>query len=57
MNMIMPAEFERRMKTVCEIEDPEERHAEADVLMCEVLISLGYQAGVEVFDKVEKWYA
>ena len=37
--------------------DVEECHAAMDDLMCEVLRSLGYGDGVDVFEAAEKWYA
>ena len=54
----MPAEFEKRMKEIAEIKhDDEGRHREADKLLCEVLDSLGYGAGVKIFEGIGKWYA
>lgn len=57
MNLIMPAEFEKKMKEVESIGDIEDRHREADKLLCEVLESLGYAAGTKVFKEMRKWYA
>lgn len=37
--------------------DLESTHSSADNLMCELLRSLGYGAGVEVFRQADKWYA
>lgn len=37
--------------------DPESEHARADALLCEQLRRLGYDAGVEIFEKAKKWYA
>ena len=37
--------------------DQEEKHINADVLMCDVLKQLGYKAGIEVFENAEKWYS
>lgn len=37
--------------------DEEMRHVEADGLMCDLLRSLGYEKGVQVFDSMHKWYA
>ena len=37
--------------------DIEAGHAVADHLMCELLKSLGYGEGVEVFENMKKWYA
>ena len=54
-----PDEFARRMKKISEREDCDEEimHHNADTLMMEVLRSLGYQEGVEIFDWMPKWYA
>ena len=68
MDMISAAEFERRMKEILERKPldnkPEScaasvagKHEDADDLMCKTLKSLGYSAGVEIFEKMEKWYA
>lgn len=57
MNFIFPAEFEKRMKEVESIGDIEDRHKEADKLICEVLKSHGYDAGVKIFEEMRKWYA
>jgi hypothetical protein len=37
--------------------DEESSHGQADRLMCEVLRSLGYGEGVDVFENADKWYA
>ncbi len=36
--------------------DEEESHPAADDLMCQLLSSLGYEAGVELFKESRKWY-
>lgn len=38
-------------------DDMEDAHIQADSLMCELLRSLGYGAGVDVFQSADKWYA
>ena len=38
---------------VCE----EAAHCKADQLLCEVLRSLGYGAGIDIFDNATQWYA
>ncbi len=53
-----PEEFE---KAVSEIEkhsgwDIEMSHAKADVLLCKVLREAGYEAGVDIYEKLGKWY-
>lgn len=60
-------ELLERLKTVTEKEywpntkhplgDPEEWHAEADSILCELLDYLGYHDFVEAFEEVPKWYA
>lgn len=57
MIMITAAEFERKMKKIAEIEDDENRHKKADDLLCKTLKSLGYEAGVEIYERIGKWYA
>lgn len=37
--------------------DEEDCHFEMDVLMSDLLISLGYGEGVEIFNNTDKWYA
>jgi hypothetical protein len=37
--------------------DVEENHEMADRLLCEVLRGFGFGAGVDVFERMEKWYA
>ena len=37
--------------------DLEVAHREADKLLCDLLMDLGYTDVVEAWDKVEKWYA
>lgn len=34
----------------------EEAHIQADELMCQILTDLGYQEGIELFKKIEKYY-
>lgn len=37
--------------------DEEDQHIDADELMCNVLRSLGYGDGIDIFDSMHKWYA
>lgn len=37
--------------------DEENQHRDADELMCNILRSLGYGDGVDIFDGMHKWYA
>ena len=62
--MITPAEFEDRMrefstKVTNAFVDyhEEEAHSDADDLMCAVLRDLGYSKGVEIFERMPKWYS
>lgn len=57
--MMIPAEFERRMTKISEWNkhDEEQSHSDADDLMCELLVQLGYSAGVSIFKKMVKWYS
>ena len=52
-----PTEFEEAMSRIAATVDIEERHIEADDLMCEVLTELGFGRGVEIFERMPKWYA
>ena len=63
--MITPKEFEERMlmieKEYGSYPDryglEEDFHMEADALMIKVLREFGYEKGVEVFDRNNKWYS
>ena len=37
--------------------DKEDRHRKMDALMCEVLRSIGYDDGIDIFEATNKWYA
>lgn len=56
-----PKEFENSMlfleQEYGKGKDAEEFHLEADVLMMKVLIQLGYENGIEIFDRNPKWYS
>ena len=54
-----PDEFKTRMAEFYDAadKDVEYQHIKADKLMCELLRSLGYGDGVDVFDKEQRWYA
>ena len=62
--IISPDEFKKKMKAIkikvdagFLILDKEEAHVQMDDLMCEVLSSLGYEEGIEIFQNTGKWYA
>jgi len=50
-------QFSKRMREIVNTEGTETAHVYADELMCELLHSLGYGAGVQVFRAMNKWYA
>lgn len=47
----------KRMKELQVQGDPEAAHSEADNILCELLIELGYAEIIEEWKKVAKWYA
>ena len=63
-----PKEFETHMqkisKNVMELDDQnpdmpamiEKAHVQADELMCQILTDLGYEEGIDLFKKMEKYY-
>lgn len=58
VGIVSPMEFKARM---AEIRDGDEysmddRHACADDLMCEALSALGYGEGIEIYNRMEKYY-
>jgi hypothetical protein len=54
-----PKEFEARMRENLSSLgfDPETAHIEADKLICDLLRSLGYGDGIDLFEEADKWYA
>lgn len=40
-----------------EITSPESSHYTADALMCDLLSSLGYEDGIDIFRSMNKWYS
>ena len=52
-----PEQFAERMKEIALNTDLEMSHGDADDLMCELLVSLGYAEGVYTFVDMDKWYA
>jgi hypothetical protein len=56
---ISPEEFKDKMQQCIDCPDAEEGHVKADELMMEVLESLGYNEGVDLFRDNMKffWYA
>ena len=64
-HVLTPAEFATAMAQIkCgavyahdRMYDCEDQHIDADELMCDVLRSLGYGDGIDIFDSMPKWYA
>lgn len=59
-----PQEFKEKMDDVVKSEldpifgfDAEIAHVHADDLMCELLIQLGYEEGVQIFNDMPKYYS
>jgi hypothetical protein len=64
MGSMTPEEFAAKMREEFPINehgnaayDKEGAHAQADDIICDLLESLGYAEGVEIFRRAEKWYA
>jgi len=49
--------FANEMRRIDRDNFPETAHILADELMCKLLRELGYSEGVDIFEKMEKWYA
>lgn len=56
-NAMKPEEFATKMREIAESGDTEAAHGHADDLLVEVLRSLGYGEGCDVFEAMHKWYA
>jgi hypothetical protein len=52
-----PLEFADKMREASRSADIEANHSIADDLMCELLRSLGYGDGIDIFEEMDKWYA
>lgn len=57
INQKLANEAIKRLKKAEEIGDEETGHVDADRVLCDLLIELGYQSVVDAFDDVSKWYA
>lgn len=55
--MLDEEEFIEKMKCNCFTGDSEGDHINADDILCDFLLLLGYEKLVEVYKNVEKWYA
>lgn len=58
-----PEMFTDKMKAIINdskneiVFDEEVAHARMDDLMCEVLVELGYEEGVRIFEETSKYYS
>lgn len=50
-------DYVKKMQAIASDYDCETAHADADTLLCELLIELGYKQVVDIYNKVCKWYA
>lgn len=57
IEILSPKEFAEKMNEAAKQEDIEYAHIEMDNLMAELLRSIGYQDGIDIFEDAEKWYA
>lgn len=46
-----------KLKALAKSGDPEAAHGDADKILCELLIMLGYKEVVDAYAEIEKWYA
>lgn len=49
--------FANEMRRIDRNNDTEMAHILADELMCKLLRELGYGEGVDIFEKMDKWYS
>lgn len=54
--IITPAKFEDEMQRIAQFESKDAACIEADDLICKTLSSLGYDAGIRIFENIRKWY-
>ena len=47
----------KQLKQLQDSGDTEASHGEADDILCDFLIHLGYDEVVEEYKKIDKWYA
>lgn len=54
-----PEEFAEMMHSIADTREKDEEwmHIEMDTVMMNLLIELGYEEGVMIFNKTPKWYA
>ena len=49
--------FKKELSNQINNRDIESAHADADTILCNILIELGYKELVDLYNKVDKWYA
>lgn len=52
-----PEEFAAKMAEIADDDNQENRHLAGDHLLCRLLIELGFDEGVAVFESMGKWYS
>lgn len=45
------------MQKLQNCDDEEKAHIEADKILCDFLVTLGYAVLIDEFNKIKKWYA
>lgn len=56
-NPMTPDEFRDKLTEMAQDIHKCDRHVDADNLMCQILRSLGYGEGIDIFEKMDKWYS
>lgn len=52
-----PGTFAQRIQEEFNEGGTDDGHANADAIMCELLMALGYEEGVMIFNAHDKWYS
>lgn len=47
----------QKLKELQKSEETDQAHADADRILCDLLISLGYEDVIKEYKAIEKWYA
>ena len=55
--VMTPQAFAERINAIRQEESLDIAHEEADDLMADLLIALGYGDGIEIFKSMNKWYS
>ncbi|MFZ2809438.1 MAG: hypothetical protein WAZ60_23895 [Desulfosalsimonadaceae bacterium] len=56
MNKKLELEYIKKMKDA-DSGDTEQAHGQADDLLCELLVKIGYSQVIDEYNKIDKWYA